>query len=99
MITNLLRRLEKLEALMAPPEPMKVRITVVYIGADGRPTGEVKHFPEEGGRSRYCNAIYAGSAEFPAKIELREPSPRHSEGIGALRYALRGFPNRSGDGQ
>jgi hypothetical protein len=47
MMTNLLRRLEKLEILMVPREVPKPRITIVYIGADGRPTGELKIYPEE----------------------------------------------------
>jgi hypothetical protein len=42
------RQLEKIEALMDPPETMKVNITIVYIDpATGRPTGEVTHFPPE----------------------------------------------------
>ena len=47
MMTNLLRRLEKIEASMAPPETMKVRVTIRFIGADGRPTGEIKFPPEK----------------------------------------------------
>jgi hypothetical protein len=32
---------------MVPPKTPKPRITVVYIGADGRPTGELKLYSEE----------------------------------------------------
>jgi hypothetical protein len=48
-ISQITHKLEQLEASMVPPKPMRPRITVVYIGADGRPTGEVKCFPSEEG--------------------------------------------------
>jgi hypothetical protein len=47
MTERIRRQLEKIEALMDPPETMRVRVTVVYIGADGRPTGEVDRYPPE----------------------------------------------------
>jgi hypothetical protein len=38
MVINLLRGLAKTEVLMAPPEAPKMRITIVFVVADGRPT-------------------------------------------------------------
>ena len=38
-MTNLLRRLGKVEELMNPPGELKFQIEVVFIGADGEVTG------------------------------------------------------------
>jgi hypothetical protein len=38
-MTSLLRRLEKVEELMAPPDELKFRIQVVFIGPAGEITG------------------------------------------------------------
>ena len=41
-MTNLLRRLEKIEALMAPRDQPQIEFQLVFVeAADGRPTGKV----------------------------------------------------------
>jgi hypothetical protein len=41
-MTNLLRRLEKIEALMDPDDVPKIKFTRIYVeAADGYPTGNV----------------------------------------------------------
>jgi hypothetical protein len=42
MTSQILRRLEKIEALMDPPEVPKIKFTRIYVeSADGYPTGKV----------------------------------------------------------
>jgi hypothetical protein len=42
MTSQILRRLEKIEALMAPPDVPKIKFTLIYVeAADGYPTGKV----------------------------------------------------------
>jgi hypothetical protein len=38
-MSNLLKRLEKVEELMTPPAPRKFRIEIVFISPDGRVAG------------------------------------------------------------
>jgi len=48
MTERIKRQLEKIEALMDPPETMKVNVTIIYIDpVTGRPTGEVEYCPAE----------------------------------------------------
>jgi hypothetical protein len=39
MTNQILRRLEKVEELMSPPDELKFRIEVLFIGANGEVTG------------------------------------------------------------